>query len=158
MIHLVIYDIEADKARGKIADACEEAGLERVQFSAFWGQMTENECEELLLECEEFLGDEPGRIHIFPLCRQCFERRIHYATARYEGINEQPVDRNANVWFIPDTNESESPSREPAADSVTRARSIVDAQMDVARRLRRKGERSEEPVGLQDDPWEAPDD
>lgn len=34
---LLIYDIENDRVRGKIADACIDYGLDRVQFSAFVG-------------------------------------------------------------------------------------------------------------------------
>jgi len=161
VIHVVIYDIESDRGRTKVADACKNMGLERMQYSAFWGDLTENRCEELLLQCREIIGDEPARIHIFPLCRQCFQRRIHYATAQYQGLNEAPSDRNANVWFLPDEPDAgPSPGElEPSAPAPTSPqsgesgpRSIAGALRQVARHRRRN-----KPVGFDDDPWEDAD-
>ena len=37
---LLIYDIANDKARGKVADACADFGLDREQFSAFTGELS----------------------------------------------------------------------------------------------------------------------
>ena len=36
---VLIYDIENDRLRTRIADACMDYGLERIQFSAFFGKM-----------------------------------------------------------------------------------------------------------------------
>lgn len=152
MIHLLIYDIESDRIRTKVARACQEQGMERVQFSAFWGELTENECEELLLECQDLIGDEPARIHILPLCKTCFSRRSTYATAQFEGGAETPPDRNATVWFLPDEppeKRSEQNAQQPAGSS-----HMDRALKDVVRRIPKRSK----PVGLTDDPWENPDD
>jgi CRISPR-associated protein Cas2 len=37
---LVIYDIPHDGTRGKVADMCLDYGLDRIQYSAFTGQLT----------------------------------------------------------------------------------------------------------------------
>jgi len=37
MIAWVMYDIEIDKSRTKVAKLCKQAGLYRVQFSVFLG-------------------------------------------------------------------------------------------------------------------------
>lgn len=171
MIHLLIYDIDKDSVRTKIADACEGAGLERVQFSAFWGELTQSECEELLLRCRELIGDEEARIHILPLCSKCFAGRTHYATGAYEGVGEAPRSQNETLITIPSTppgkakarrptakpRELPLPAPRPQADDESPAvspaepqdRSVPAAQADVARRLRRKNR----PVGTDTDPW-----
>ncbi|MBP8952638.1 MAG: CRISPR-associated endonuclease Cas2 [Armatimonadetes bacterium] len=152
MVHLLIYDIESDRIRVKVARACQEQGMERVQFSAFWGELSENECEELLLECQEIIGDEPARIHILPLCKTCFSRRRTYATAQFEGGPQTPPDRDATVWFLPDEPPDKQGERMP--DQPPSASKVDRALMDVVRRLPRR----DKPVGLTDDPWENPDD
>jgi CRISPR-associated protein Cas2 len=157
MTYVLIYDIESDRIRTKVAQACEDAGLERVQFSAFWGEMSANRCEELLLRCRELIGDETARIHVLPICSQCFARRSQITSGEFKSAPQAPRDRNAAVIFLPDAGsasahptpkprqpESEKPPAPPAQRSVARA------QADVARKLRRK----DKPVGTQDDPWE----
>ncbi len=52
---LLIYDIEDDKLRGRAADICFDYGLERVQFSAFFGKLNRNRHP-----------DKAGQSHIAP--------------------------------------------------------------------------------------------
>ena len=44
---LVIYDIEDDRARTRVSEACKDFGLERLQFSCFRGKLSQNKREEL---------------------------------------------------------------------------------------------------------------
>jgi len=44
---LVIYDIEDDRARTRVSEACKDFGLERLQFSCFRGTLSQNKREEL---------------------------------------------------------------------------------------------------------------
>jgi CRISPR-associated protein, Cas2 family len=44
---LVIYDIPSTKIRNKIAEACMDYGLDRIQWSAFLGDINHNRREEL---------------------------------------------------------------------------------------------------------------
>lgn len=44
---LVIYDIEDDRARLRVSEACKDFGLERLQFSCFRGNLSQNKREEL---------------------------------------------------------------------------------------------------------------
>ncbi len=45
---LVIYDIEDDRARMRVSEACKDFGLERLQYSCFRGMLSANKREELL--------------------------------------------------------------------------------------------------------------
>ena len=39
---LLVYDISDDRIRTKIADACLDYGLDRFQYSAFYGNISRN--------------------------------------------------------------------------------------------------------------------
>jgi len=67
---VLLYDIEDDRLRTRIADICIDYGLERIQFSAFFGKLNRNRRQELALKLQNELGDESGRIRIIPVCEQ----------------------------------------------------------------------------------------
>lgn len=66
----VLYDIPDDGIRTKIADVCKDYGLERIQFSAFYGSLTRNKREELFLRLGDVLGERPGKILLQPVCEK----------------------------------------------------------------------------------------
>ena len=45
----LIYDVEDDRLRARVADICLNYGLERIQFSAFFGRLNRNRRQELAL-------------------------------------------------------------------------------------------------------------
>src|SRR5262249_31781454 len=67
---VLIYDIEDDRLRSRAADTCFDYGLERIQFSAFFGKLNRNRRQELALRLQRDLGNESGRIRIIPVCEQ----------------------------------------------------------------------------------------
>jgi CRISPR-associated protein Cas2 len=66
----VLYDIEDDRIRGRIAEACKDYGLVRIQFSAFAGPLSRNKCSELYLRLQQELGEKPGKVLIQPVCQK----------------------------------------------------------------------------------------
>lgn len=73
---LLIYDISHDGTRMKIADACLDYGLERIQFSAFLGELTSTHQRELLLKIKQRLGKHGANIQLFPLDEKAWAQRI----------------------------------------------------------------------------------
>lgn len=69
MIVWVMYDIVNDKARNKIAKACKQAGLYRVQYSVFLGKLTPNEKDILGLYIEELMDEGQDSVYIFPMSK-----------------------------------------------------------------------------------------
>lgn len=69
MIVWVMYDIKEDKARNRIAKMCKQAGLYRVQYSVFLGQMTPNHKDELSLRIESEIDEEADSVYIFPMAK-----------------------------------------------------------------------------------------
>ncbi|MFN8353247.1 MAG: CRISPR-associated endonuclease Cas2 [Spirosomataceae bacterium] len=67
MIVWVLYDIEKDRSRTKVAKTCEQAGLYRVQFSCFLGTLTTNEKDTLRLKIEELINPDKDKVYIFPM-------------------------------------------------------------------------------------------
>lgn len=65
---LVIYDIQDDRIRLKVASACKDYGLLRVQYSAFKGELSTNRFQELHFRLRTILGVDVGNIQIYPLC------------------------------------------------------------------------------------------
>jgi CRISPR-associated protein Cas2 len=72
----VIYDISEDRPRGKVAKLCKEAGLYRVQKSAFLGTIERSRLDELSLHIDEYLDEEVDSIYIFPMCQPDFQKVI----------------------------------------------------------------------------------
>ncbi len=65
---LLIYDISDDKTRAKVADACLDYGLDRVQYSAFQGRLSRNLQEELFLKITAIIGRESCHVQLLPIC------------------------------------------------------------------------------------------
>jgi CRISPR-associated protein Cas2 len=72
---LVVYDISDDGRRTKVADVCLDYGLDRIQYSAFLGDLAPTHQEELMLKLERVLGRKAGNIQLFPLCARDWQGR-----------------------------------------------------------------------------------
>ena len=67
---VLIYDIENDRLRTRASEICLDYGLERIQFSAFFGRLNRNRRQELALRLQREVGDESARIRIIPVCEE----------------------------------------------------------------------------------------
>lgn len=68
MYTLVIYDITDNDIRMKIAQACKEAGLTRIQKSAFLGVIDSQMRKNLEIKLKNILGSNRGNVQIFIIC------------------------------------------------------------------------------------------
>ena len=67
---VLIYDIENDRQRTRASEICLNYGLDRIQFSAFFGKLNRNRRQELCLRLQRELGEESARVRIIPVCQQ----------------------------------------------------------------------------------------
>lgn len=74
MLTWVMYDIQKDKIRNKVSKFCEKAGIYRVQYSVFLGEMNKTKRKELRCQIEELINPEIDRIYIFPMCTEDFKQ------------------------------------------------------------------------------------
>src|ERR1017187_3169151 len=65
---ILIYDIEDDRLRTRASEICLNYGLERIQFSAFFGRLNRNRRQELAMRLQNEMGKESARIRIIPVC------------------------------------------------------------------------------------------
>lgn len=71
MLTLVVYDITDDRARAKLAVLLMSMGLERVQYSAFKGELNPNDREVLTKRVGKYVKDEHDCVFVIPLCERC---------------------------------------------------------------------------------------
>ena len=90
---LLVYDIPDDKTRTKIADFCLDYGLDRIQYSAFLGDLTRTYQEELMLRIEDRLGERAGNIQLFVMCDRDWRQRLEI------------IQEDANIDYASDDDE-----------------------------------------------------
>jgi len=73
---LLVYDISHDGTRTRIADFCLDYGLDRIQYSAFLGDLARTHQEELMLKIGDRLGDRSGKVQLFVICRSDWRQRM----------------------------------------------------------------------------------
>jgi len=69
MIVWILYDIKKDRSRNRAAKYCRQAGLYRIQYSAFIGQLDSNKKDELTLRLENEIDTETDKVYILPMSR-----------------------------------------------------------------------------------------
>lgn len=82
---LLIYDIPHDGARQKVADACLDYGLERIQYSAFMGDLSRPHQRELFGEIAHRVRGRTANVQLFPLDERSWAGR---RTLAQEGKDE----------------------------------------------------------------------
>ena len=70
----MVYDVSATPKRTKIAKACKEAGLYRVQKSVFLGNLERSQMDSLALQCKELMALEQDSLYMFPMCEDDFKK------------------------------------------------------------------------------------
>jgi CRISPR-associated protein Cas2 len=79
---ILIYDITCDRVRAKVADACLDYALSRIQYSAFFGEISANHLEELLIRIKRLVGNSPALVEVFPVCAKDLRLRRTLTVAR----------------------------------------------------------------------------
>ncbi len=69
MICWVMYDISKDKTRSKVAKACEQIGLTRVQFSVYLGTIEPNDKDTLEIQVKDLIDEDNDKVYIFPMSK-----------------------------------------------------------------------------------------
>lgn len=73
---LLIYDIVHDRQRTKVAEACLDYGLDRIQYSAFAGSLVRTYQEELMLKIKAIVGESPARVQLYLIDEKAWQKRI----------------------------------------------------------------------------------
>ncbi len=73
---LVIYDIPHDGTRNKVADCCLDYGLDRIQYSAFAGELSRTHQEELMIKIRRRVGKHGAKVYIITVSADDWARRL----------------------------------------------------------------------------------
>lgn len=74
MLTWIIYDITETKVRSKIAKACKDKGLYRVQKSVFLGDINKNVLDELKIMFDDLIDAGTDSVYMFPMCEEDFKK------------------------------------------------------------------------------------
>lgn len=96
---LLVYDIPDDGKRTKIADVCLDYGLDRIQFSAFAGELRATHQDELMLKIRKVLGKRPGKVQLFAISEDMW-------AARKEILQEAPKADTTDTSDTTDTTDT----------------------------------------------------
>lgn len=90
---LLLYDIPSDRLRAKVANACLDYGLERIQYSAFQGPLTHNRQQELLQRLRRIIGPHAAKIQLVPVCEKDLRATVRWNQDEREdaGAQRQPL-------------------------------------------------------------------
>lgn len=73
---ILMYDIVEDKVRTKIADACLDYGLDRVQYSVFAGKLSRNHQEELMICIDDLMLESAGNVKLIPISERDWDNLL----------------------------------------------------------------------------------
>lgn len=85
---LLIYDIPHDGTRQKVADACLDYGLQRVQYSAFTGDLSRSHQRALFQEIERRVKRRAANVQLFPLDEKSWSGRRVLAQGGPDGADD----------------------------------------------------------------------
>jgi len=96
MICWVMYDIKSDRARTKIAKACQQSGLYRVQYSVFLGTIEANEKDTLQVQIEDLMNEDEDSVYIFPMSKDELKATILLGQA----FNKKMITDEVKAMFL----------------------------------------------------------
>ncbi len=96
MIAWVLYDIENDRARTKVAKYCKQAGLYRVQYSVFLGTLNAQEKDVLELQIEQEINVQTDKVYIFPMS----QAELRQTTCLGQALDKKLVSDKVQALFF----------------------------------------------------------
>ena len=76
MITWILYDIKKDRSRTRAAKFCKQAGLYRVQFSAFIGSLDAHQRDALILQLESEIDEATDKVYILPMSKDELKQSV----------------------------------------------------------------------------------
>jgi CRISPR-associated protein Cas2 len=96
MIAWVLYDIQENKARNKVAKLCKQAGLYRVQLSCFLGKIEQDDLDTLSLQMEELIDPDKDKVYIFPMSKN----ELKQTTLMGQAFDKKLITEEVQaLWF-----------------------------------------------------------
>lgn len=100
---LLIYDIESDRLRSRISEACLDYGLQRIQYSAFFGKLSRNRRQELSLRLRSEVNNDAAKIRVIPICQTDLDQMWMLEQTSAEEPAATPGPTRPRLRIIPNT-------------------------------------------------------
>jgi len=89
--YLVIYDVTDDNLRNKVSELLKDYGLQRIQYSAFIGQLRRDKLKSLTVDLKKLIREAVENVQLYPICDTCFKGRTEVGKPkRYELVEDKP--------------------------------------------------------------------
>lgn len=75
LLTFVVYDVQDDRIRLRVANVCKDYGLDHIQYSAFCGSLDSSRRADLFARLSDTLGSEIGKILVVPVCEKDVQMR-----------------------------------------------------------------------------------
>lgn len=155
MTAVLIYDISSNRVRAKVADACLDYGLSRIQYSAFFGEISANHLEELLQRIRRLAGCGDLRLEVFPVCAKDLKLRRTLVQHRLKG--EGPSETPSGPRLLPGASNQHRLKGEGPSETGPRGTSRPKSRRGEAARSPRAPDLTPD-TGTADDPDPFEDD
>jgi len=88
MRYVVIYDITDDNLRALVAETLKDYGLQRIQYSAFIGNLRRDKLSSLLVDLKNLIRDLVENVQLYPVCDTCFKGRREVGKSKKYELKE----------------------------------------------------------------------
>jgi CRISPR-associated protein Cas2 len=96
MITWVLYDIKINRSRTRAARHCKQAGLYRVQYSVFIGNLDSHQRDSLALQLESEIAPDTDKVYILPMSKD----ELKQTTLLGQAFDKKYVNDEVKALFL----------------------------------------------------------
>ena len=85
----MIYDITDDNLRALVAETLKDYGLQRIQYSAFFGSLRRDKLNSLLVDLKNLIKDLIENVQLYSVCDTCFKGRKEVGKPKKYELKEE---------------------------------------------------------------------
>jgi len=89
MRYVAIYDITDDNLRALVAETLKDYGLQRIQYSAFIGNLCRDELNSLIVDLKNLIKELIENVQLYPVCDTCFRGRREVGKPKKYELKEE---------------------------------------------------------------------
>ena len=97
--YLICYDIVEDPIRNQVSYVCKEYGLDRIQYSVFFGKLNKTQKKEIQVKFKDIIDKTNSNIHIIVICNSCSSKHSILSSIFIEEI-EPEINKKAKVDHV----------------------------------------------------------
>lgn len=133
--YLICYDITEDPIRNGVASICKDYGLERIQYSVFYGKLSRSQLKEIRLEIKDAIEETNSDIHILQVCASCESNHevlisISIEEEDIDGVSKVEGSQNSDTRESNDHDTSRTDTSESSKNDSNRGNKTFQGDYD----------------------------